>query len=408
MSIAISCDCGKTMRVNDSLAGKRIKCPGCGKVLAVSASAPPSNGLNNRNAKIANRSVKPASGRQQESTRKVVLFAALGVVALALVGAGVYLLFPGPSPSKGNVAKTPEKKVPVKLREKTETPKDTISIAGELSLLDMVPADAFGFVQVRIGEFLTTPSGKKTLSAAPPGLLERLQPFDISPTDLKELVAVFPVFPLARDAADKTFFLISSEKPIDVAKVRAAEGVQVKDVGGKAIYLMTEKNEKKSIAVQFASSRKAIVGQESALAARATVSSGPLAGLIGDAKGNRQLIYAGFHVPNDVAQAAPASLLPLVKAQRGRVTLNEDQKLKLTLTLTYADVVQSVEAKNALDGLLKQPLSPEWEMLPAPLLGQAMQNIKASVKGINLVVSTQLETTCGDLAMSLGAAKKGP
>jgi hypothetical protein len=405
MSIAISCDCGKAVRVNDSLAGKRVKCPGCGKVLAVSASS--SNASKERDAKAANRSAKPASGRPQASSRKVVLLAATGIVTLVLLGAGVYF-FAGPSSNKGNIAKASEKKAPVKIREKTETPKDTISIAGELSLLDLVPADAFGFVQVRIGEFLTTPSGKKTLSAAPAGLLERFGSFDILPTDLKELIAVFPVAPLAADARDKAFLLLSSEKPIDAAKLQAAEGVQAKVMGGKTIYLVTEKKEKKSFAVQLATPRKAILGQESALAARGTSTSGPLAGLIGDAKANRQLVYAGFHLPNDVVQSAPPSTLPLVKAQRGRLTLNEDQKLKLTMTLTYADVVQSVEAKNALDDLLKQPLPPEWDILPGPVLGQALQNLRASVKGINLVVSTQLETTCGDLATRLGAAKIGP
>jgi hypothetical protein len=38
-----------------------------------------------------------------------------------------------------------------------------------------------------------------------------------------------------------------------------------------------------------------------------------------------------------------------------------------------------------------------------------LQNIKTSVKGINLVASTQIESTIGELAMSIAtAAKKGP
>src|SRR5437588_3611300 len=35
MSIVVSCDCGKRLRARDEDAGKRAKCPGCGKTLVV-------------------------------------------------------------------------------------------------------------------------------------------------------------------------------------------------------------------------------------------------------------------------------------------------------------------------------------------------------------------------------------
>src|SRR5437763_6485234 len=35
MSIIVSCDCGKRLRARDEDAGKRAKCPGCGKALVV-------------------------------------------------------------------------------------------------------------------------------------------------------------------------------------------------------------------------------------------------------------------------------------------------------------------------------------------------------------------------------------
>jgi hypothetical protein len=35
MPITLPCPCGKTLQVKNDLAGKRIKCPGCGGVLAV-------------------------------------------------------------------------------------------------------------------------------------------------------------------------------------------------------------------------------------------------------------------------------------------------------------------------------------------------------------------------------------
>src|SRR5262249_18516041 len=44
MPIKLSCDCGKKLQVKDDLAGKKVKCPGCGAVVPVPAAvaeAPP-------------------------------------------------------------------------------------------------------------------------------------------------------------------------------------------------------------------------------------------------------------------------------------------------------------------------------------------------------------------------------
>jgi hypothetical protein len=37
MAINLSCDCGKKLAVKDEMAGKKVKCPGCGSVLTVPA-----------------------------------------------------------------------------------------------------------------------------------------------------------------------------------------------------------------------------------------------------------------------------------------------------------------------------------------------------------------------------------
>jgi hypothetical protein len=41
MPILVSCKCGKKLRLKDELAGKRVKCPGCGQCLAVPAGEEP-------------------------------------------------------------------------------------------------------------------------------------------------------------------------------------------------------------------------------------------------------------------------------------------------------------------------------------------------------------------------------
>src|SRR5206468_9602574 len=40
MPITFNCDCGKTLRVKDELAGKRVRCPACNGVAAVPAAEP--------------------------------------------------------------------------------------------------------------------------------------------------------------------------------------------------------------------------------------------------------------------------------------------------------------------------------------------------------------------------------
>ena len=38
MSIAFNCSCGRGLRANPELAGKKTKCPGCGNILTIPAS----------------------------------------------------------------------------------------------------------------------------------------------------------------------------------------------------------------------------------------------------------------------------------------------------------------------------------------------------------------------------------
>ena len=45
MAISITCACGKTLRVKDELAGKRVRCPGCGQVSVLPAPAPTAPGI---------------------------------------------------------------------------------------------------------------------------------------------------------------------------------------------------------------------------------------------------------------------------------------------------------------------------------------------------------------------------
>lgn len=82
MSIPVSCPCGKHLHAKDELAGKRAKCPACGRSLQVpAAQARPAPAGNPAAEKPAGAAVDPAPARGMQSWRSVLL-AALGWVAI--------------------------------------------------------------------------------------------------------------------------------------------------------------------------------------------------------------------------------------------------------------------------------------------------------------------------------------
>lgn len=73
MPISFSCTCGKTLRANDEVAGKRVKCPGCGTAVVVPARPTTASSLvltqqKSRQAIIEIRRVKKYAGSFRSAT----------------------------------------------------------------------------------------------------------------------------------------------------------------------------------------------------------------------------------------------------------------------------------------------------------------------------------------------------
>jgi hypothetical protein len=109
MAISLTCECGKKLAVKDELAGKRVKCPGCGNLLTV-PSLTESVPVKKRAAAVADdeedqdeerpRKKKKKSRRAGKSNKTLWIGAGIGVVVLGFCclgigGAGLWWLARG-------------------------------------------------------------------------------------------------------------------------------------------------------------------------------------------------------------------------------------------------------------------------------------------------------------------------
>jgi DNA-directed RNA polymerase subunit RPC12/RpoP len=90
MSISLICECGKKIRVKDDLAGKRIKCPGCGKSMLV----PPEEQFE-ESENVSEVPSEKAVAEEPKSKGKwnAWVIALAGTVILVGGAVGVYFLF---------------------------------------------------------------------------------------------------------------------------------------------------------------------------------------------------------------------------------------------------------------------------------------------------------------------------
>jgi hypothetical protein len=69
MSITLTCSCGRGLRIRDEQAGKRVRCPACGDVLATPV---PSPGVATPIATPSGLPPRPKAGRYSERIRKLL------------------------------------------------------------------------------------------------------------------------------------------------------------------------------------------------------------------------------------------------------------------------------------------------------------------------------------------------
>lgn len=106
MSHTVACACGKTIRVKDDYAGKRIRCPGCGAPLVVPDGGPPRGEEDEPGSDRPVRKRRAGKGpnRAPASNRTLFLLVGLGCGLLLAVFIGLILFRPRPQPGSPGAA----------------------------------------------------------------------------------------------------------------------------------------------------------------------------------------------------------------------------------------------------------------------------------------------------------------
>ena len=161
MAINLSCECGKKLAVKDEMAGKKVKCPGCGSVLSVPSGQDEAvaEELSGHGGEEAPR---PRSSAGAKKSNKTMWFIAGGGVlllsccCLGLVGVGAVVFF--------GMARGPEKTIigrwnmdldKAKNSTDKRDPKSTVTAPGIEFKSDGSVLDATPMTPVLVGKWKT-------------------------------------------------------------------------------------------------------------------------------------------------------------------------------------------------------------------------------------------------------------
>jgi hypothetical protein len=417
MAVQVVCSCGKTLRVPDD-SSKRPRCPDCGADLTggpVTTTAPP--------AEPAGRTVRfPCSkcGRQLEALaedagcctpcpgckaqvlipadrRRRVLALALVVLGVVLAGAGVWWYFWRQVGNDGP----------------------------EVAALDLIPADAEGFVSVRLAEVWANPAVQNAVQAArerdprQEDLATRLERnTGLRPEELEQ-VHVIGVDRNWRHGWVVARTHASIDRPRVLSRL-SNNRRSVRHEGRR--YHLGHTDEGEELAVHFAGPRVLVIAAEEGmkrcleLAVR-PVRTGPLEEIIALTREKSQVVAGLNGASAGVVRFRDNPLLkPLADVRLARVTLDVDRNAVLDLRATFGDEEAAKEARKWLN---------DWKAKAAGLLlfggllggldadtidrlSKLLKSVKPEVKGndVALKVQTDPSTLAGALLLGTRALKR--
>jgi uncharacterized protein DUF1559 len=358
--LRFECDCGQTCQARPEHAGKKTKCPNCGKLLtipspdeaneeeleeprprrAASITADRPAARSGRRASFDNeeedeRPRRRARDEEDEEDRprkrkkggaKKWIFIGAGVAAVAGIAVLLWLLLGG----------------------------------GISSDFDLVPRDAQGFVTVRVADLLDTPAGKKLMGKAGDAEKQLKEFEDKAGLSLKDVERVTLV---VADADKKLIWgIVQTSKAIDKDKILEAIGKPPeKNHAGKTYY------GKNDGAVAFLGPKLAVVGSEDGVKACLEMKkpgSGPLSDALKLASKKKYQIAGGVNVTAALAgqlqkggrNAGPFKDLLEVKAASFGIAVKDDLQLDFSAEFPDKDKAKSV-ASTINDKFVKEAKS---------------------------------------------------
>ena len=447
MAIPVVCSCGKAMRVPTNLAGRRVKCLGCGQPVRVPNAGPsgiiedidrvpgsktPSSHDRPRSQtrrKTAEDTTsqrdggdRPRSRRNDERTRdesresgnaRLLLWGGIVVGGLlAIVGSVVLIAMPfrgnggvvGPIAAGGNAdggnadGGNADGGKGAGAKKVDDAP----------SLVALVPGDAEVVAFIRIGDLLKTLSGQQ-LRARSIGPQMGDTVFDdlrdmvvFSRSDKKPLAAAVTVKPIESAAADRTF--PSKNKT---------------SLNGKAFYVR-DPGHGAGPSFLLYGPRTMIIGSEADIVdylKQPPVAEGPMAPMLCAAGADESMFRIAFQ-GTILRTGGMIGTLPifdgLPEVQSGRVTLTDGTKMIGTLAFDFADDAKAAEAKDGLAKVLDDfrtimpgQIRREFVLganVFAGLVEKSLAKAHPSQKGNVVTVPIEVDSSLGDLVERLDAA----
>lgn len=231
--------------------------------------------------------------------------------------------------------------------------------AADAADLAMVPADAVGFVHVRLAELWKDEmfSGfRKTWEAAGPKALAAIDTqFTPAPSSVSRATAFLVLD--AQAGEPMPFLVLTFSAPFSPDEVVKANLPDAKSapVAGKSVYASPKYP---GAAVTFPDDRHILIGTESGLKSylsKPVAKDGPLAGALKLAA-TRPMIaaanIAALPIPPDALDQVPAEIRPILKAKLVVLSLDLGRGANIELRATYADEAAAKDAEAATRALI--------------------------------------------------------
>ena len=256
--------------------------------------------------------------------------------------------------------------------------------AGPAADLALVPADATGFVHVRLADLwkndLFAGLRKTWERAGAKALATFDKQFAPAPSSLDRVTAFFLMD--AETKQPQAFGVIAFSAPFDPAQLAKMylPAAKKKQAAGKTVYV----DEANGVAVTFPDNQHVLLGMPGAVEAylaRPVAKAGPMAGALKLAATGRPVVaalnIAGLPIPPGALDGVPEDVRPILKAEQLLISVDLGDHARLDVRATYPDAAAAgaaEEAVRALVALGRKELAKQVKELEGKLYDPAIKS----------------------------------
>jgi hypothetical protein len=224
--------------------------------------------------------------------------------------------------------------------------------------LALVPADAVGFVHVRLADLwkneMFAPLRKTWERAGDKAIGALDEQFVPAPSSINRVTGFVLIDPESREP--QPFGVINFSKPFDPAQVVKAylPGAKKKQVGQKTVYI----DAKNDVAVAFPDHQNVLLGMPGAVEAylgREVAKQGPMVAAMKLAR-TRPIVAAarvtGIPIPPQALKDLPADVRPLLQAELITLSVDLGAESKVEVRARYKDAAAAGEADKSARALI--------------------------------------------------------